>query len=186
MRESKKHLESAVLAGGCFWCTEALFKRLKGVLSVVSGYSGGKVKNPYYERVSSGTTGHAEAIKITFDPKVIPYERILEVFWHTHNPTTPNKQGPDIGTQYRSLIFYNGDKQRKIAFASLKRIEKEGLYKEPIVTEILPLLDFYPAEDYHKDYYDRNKSDAYCTFVINPKIQKLIKEFGKNIKEEYK
>lgn len=179
-------MEIATLAGGCFWCTEAIFKRLKGVKSVISGYSGGTLQNPSYEQVSTGTTGHAESIQIEFDPKVLPFEKILEVFWHTHNPTTLNRQGNDVGTQYRSAIFYHDQKQKEIAEKSKKELENEGIYQDKIITEIVPFTNCYPAEHYHKDYYDKNKDDSYCTFVINPKIQKLLQEYGNNIKEEYK
>ena len=150
-------METATLAGGCFWCTEAIFKRLKGVKSVTSGYSGGTIQNPSYEQVSTGRTGYAEAIQIEFDPKIIPYEKILDVFWHTHNPTTLNQQGNDIGTQYRSVIFYHDQKQQEIAEKSKEDLEKEAVYENKIITEIVPFSNFYPAEHYHKDYYDTNK-----------------------------
>lgn len=153
---------------------------------MTSGYAGGSVENPTYEQVSSGTTGHAEAIQIEFDPQIIPFEKILDVFWHTHNPTTLNQQGNDIGTQYRSAIFYNDKKQKEIALASKSALEGEGIYQNKIVTEIVPFTNFYPAEHYHKDYYDNNAGDSYCTFVINPKIQKLMQKYGKDVKEEYK
>lgn len=179
-------METATLAGGCFWCTEAIFQRLKGIKSVTSGYAGGSIENPTYEQVSSGTTGHAEAIQIEFDPKLIPYEKILDIFWHTHNPTTLNQQGNDLGTQYRSVIFYHNDKQKEIAKQSKASLEKEGIYLGPIVTEIVPFTNFYPAERYHKNYYDRNSDDSYCAFIISPKIQKLFQEYGSEIKEEYK
>ncbi len=179
-------MEIATFAGGCFWCTEAIFKRLKGVKSVMPGYAGGKMGNPGYEKVSSGTTGHAEAIQIEFDSNIIPYDKLLEIFWHTHNPTTLNRQGNDIGTQYRSAIFYHSEKQKKLADKTKKDLEKSGIYKSPIVTEILPFTNFYPAESYHKDYYDKNQSSPYCMFVIDPKIQKLMKEFGNDVKDEYK
>ena|SRR5690348_11011424 len=177
--------ELATLGGGCFWCTEAIFKRLKGILSVMPGYSGGKRENPTYDQIHSGATGHAESIQIVFDPTVISYEKILEVFWHTHNPTTLNQQGADVGEEYRSVIFYHSNEQKKIAEESKMEIEKSGLYKNPIVTEIVPYAAFYPAEAEHKDFYDRNKNAPYCTFVIDPKIQKLLKEFKKDVKDEY-
>jgi peptide-methionine (S)-S-oxide reductase len=179
-------MEIATLAGGCFWCTEAIFKRLKGVLSVTSGYSGGTVENPNYEQVSSGATGHAEAIQIKFDPQIIPFEKILDVFWHTHNPTTLNQQGNDIGTQYRSVIFYHNANQQEISEKSKSDLEKEAVYDGKIVTQIVPFSNFYPAEHYHKDYYDNNKDEGYCTFVISPKIQKLLQKYGEDVKEEYK
>ena len=178
--------EIATLAGGCFWCTEAIFKRLKGVESVLPGYTGGTKENPTYQEVCTGNTGHAEATQIEFDPTVIPFEKILDVFWHTHNPTTLNQQGNDIGTQYRSSIFYHDEKQKEIAEKSKIEVENEKLYKDPIVTTIVPFTKFYPAENYHKDYYDRNQTAAYCNFVIDPKIHKLLEEYRKDIKEEYK
>lgn len=178
--------EVATLAGGCFWCTEAIFKRLKGVESVVPGYAGGHVEHPTYEQVCAGTTGHAEAIQIEFDPTRIPFEKILDVFWHTHNPTTINQQGNDIGPQYRSVIFYHSDLQKEIAEQSKKELAKEGVYKNPFVTAIIPFTNFYVAETYHKDYFDRNQDASYCNFIIDPKIQKLLQEFSNDIKEEYK
>lgn len=179
-------LETATLAGGCFWCTEAIFKRLKGVASVLPGYAGGKIKNPTYQQVCSGTTGHAEAIQIKFDPVQISFEKILDIFWHTHNPTTLNRQGNDFGTQYRSAIFYHSDMQKKIAEKSKAAFKKENVYKDAIVTEITPFTNFYVAEDYHKNYFERNKDASYCNFVINPKIHKLLEKYGRDIKEEYK
>ncbi len=178
--------EIITLAGGCFWCTEAIFKRLKGILSVTPGYAGGTIKNPSYERVSAGKTGHTESIQIEFDPKIITLEKILEVFWHTHNPTTLNQQGADIGPQYRSVIFYANEKQKEIALKSKNLLEKERVYKDKIVTEITPFINFYKAGAYHEDYYDKNRDYPYCTYIITPKIQKLMLNFGKEIKEEYK
>ncbi len=178
-------LEKATLGGGCFWCTEAIYKRLKGVVSVVSGYAGGTMEDPSYEDVCSGKTGHAEAIQITFDPSIISYDRILEVFWRTHNPTTINRQGNDVGTQYRSAVFFHNDEQKKKAFSIKEQIEKEGLYIDPIVTEIVPFTNFYAAESYHANYYDKNRDYPYCQFVIDPKLQKLLKEFKSDLKEEY-
>lgn len=178
--------ETATLAGGCFWCTEAIFKRLKGVSSVLPGYAGGKTKNPSYEEVCSGKTGHAEAIQIKFNPAEISFEKILDVFWHTHNPTTINQQGSDMGPQYRSVIFYQDDTQKEKAIKSKETFEKEGIYKDPIVTEIVPFTNFYVAEDYHKNYYEKNKNKLYCNLVIDPKIHKLLSEYGKDIKEKYK
>ncbi len=179
------NIQTATFAAGCFWCTEAIFKRLKGVTSVLSGYSDGTTRYPRYEDVSSGKTGHAEAVQIHFDPQQIPYEKLLEIFWHTHNPTTRNRQGNDVGSQYRSVIFYHNEEQKKQAEKSKKKLEESGKYKDPIVTEITKFENFYPAEEYHKDYYEKNKNVSYCTIVINPKIQKLLKEFGNSIKEEY-
>ena len=180
-----KDSETATLANGCFWCSEAIFKRLKGVKSVTPGYAGGTIKNPSYDQVCNGTTGHAESIQIVFDPSVIDFDKILNIFWHTHNPTTLNRQGNDVGTQYRSAIFYHNEKQREIAEKSKKDLEKERIYKDSIVTEIIPFRNFYTAENYHKDYYDNNKQAAYCNFVIDPKIHKLLKEYENDIKAEY-
>jgi peptide-methionine (S)-S-oxide reductase len=181
-----KKLETATLAGGCFWCTEAIFNRLKGVISILPGYTGGTTKNPSYNEVCSGNTGHAEAIQIEFDPTQIPFGKILDIFWYTHNPTTLNKQDNDIGTQYRSVIFYHDEKQKQIAEKSKGALEKEGVYKDPIVTEITQFTNFYVAEDYHKNYFNRNKYAPYCNFVISPKIRKLLEKYGKDVKEEHK
>ena len=176
--------DTATLAGGCFWCTEAIFKRLKGVTAVVSGYSASQVENPSYDEVCSGRTGAAEAIQITYDPSIISYEKLLEIFWHVHDPTTLNRQGNDIGTQYRSAIFYHNDEQQRIALASKAAVEKSGAYNKPIVTEIASFTNFYPAENYHTDYYDRNRYQPYCMLVIDPKVRKLLKEYRDDIKEE--
>lgn len=180
------NLQTATFAGGCFWCTEAIFKRLKGVVSVIPGYAGGSKEDPHYDEVSTGKTGHAEAINITFDPTIIPYEKLLDIFWHTHNPTTLNKQGADIGTQYRSMILYHTPEQKQLAEKSKEELENSGIYTNPIVTEIQPFQAFYDAESYHQNYYDNNSAAPYCTFVIDPKIQKLLKEYGNDVKEEYK
>lgn len=185
MDQSSPHLETATLAGGCFWCTEAIFTRLKGVISVTPGYSGGHVENPTYEQVSMGTTGHAEAIQFVFDPTIISYDKLLEIFWHTHNPTTRNQQGADRGTQYRSSIFYNDEEQKRIALESKEALEKSKVYQDSIVTEIVPFTHFYPAEDYHKDYYENNQMAPYCTFVITPKLKKLLEAYRQDVKEEY-
>lgn len=174
-------LEKATLAAGCFWCTEAIFQRLKGVQSVVSGYAGGDRPDPSYEAVSTGATGHAEAIQIEFDPQIIPYEKILEVFWKTHNPTTPNQQGSDRGTQYRSVIFYHNDHQRQAAETSKAAMEKSDAYDNAIVTEIVPYTTFYSAEDYHQDFYNNNPTNGYCQLVIDPKIEQLKRDFKENL-----
>lgn len=179
-------VETATIAGGYFWCTEAIFKRLKGVKSVVPGYGGGNVKNPSYEQICSGSTGHAEAIQIEFDPTELPYDKLLEIFFHLHDPTTLNRQGNDVGTQYRSAIFYRNDEQKQKAEEVKKKIGESGYYKDKIVTEIVPFTNFYEAEDYHKNYFDRNKDAAYCNYVIDPKIRKLIDHYSENVKEEYK
>ena len=178
-------MENATFGNGCFWCTEAIFARLDGVRSVLPGYSGGNVENPSYEQVCTGRTGHAEVAQIEFESNIIPYEKLLEVFWQTHDPTTMNRQGNDIGTQYRSVIFYHNDKQRQIAEKSKKENEDKHIFKNPIVTEIIPLNKFYVAEDYHKKYYDQNQGVPYCKFVIEPKIQKLMKQYKNNLKHEY-
>jgi peptide-methionine (S)-S-oxide reductase len=177
-------IDTATLAGGCFWCTEAIFKRLKGVISVTSGYAASNVKNPSYRAVCTGETGAAEANQITYDPSVISYDKLLEIFWHMHDPTTLNRQGNDVGTQYRSAIFYHNDEQKQVALRSKEALEQSGTYKRPVVTEIVPLPNFYPAEDYHTDYYDRNRSQGYCRVVIDPKVQKLLKEYRNDVKQE--
>jgi len=168
--------EIATLACGCFWCSEAIFKQLKGVEKVEVGYSGGNRTNPTYEEVSSGGTGHAEALQVAFDPKVISYKDILYVFFHTHDPTTPNRQGPDTGTQYRSVIFYHDEEQKKIA--EEQKAEAQKTYADKVVTEIVPFQSFFLGEDYHRDYYAKNPNAMYCRIVIDPKIQKLKKDLG--------
>lgn len=176
----------ATFANGCFWCTEAIFKRVKGVTSVESGFSGGQTQDPTWEKVAMGTTGHAESIQIAFDPEVIPYEKILDIFWATHDPTTLNQQGYDIGTEYRSAIFYHTEEQKKIAEEKKAELDKSDKYKNPIVTEIVPYTNFYPAGEYHKNFYESGKRPDYCRVIIDPKIQKLMKSFTDDIKEEYK
>ncbi len=177
-------LETATIAGGCFWCTEAVFKRLKGVTSVVPGYAASKVANPSYEAVCSGRTGAAEGIQITYDPAIISYDKLLEIFWHLHDPTTLNRQGNDVGTQYRSAVYYHNDEQKRVALASKEALDKSGSYKKPAVTEITAFSNFYPAESYHDDYYDRNRYQPYCALVIDPKVRKLLKEYRNDVKEE--
>lgn len=174
-------LEKATLAAGCFWCTEAIFKRLKGVKKVVSGYSGGDKENPVYDEVASGKTGHAESIQIKFDPKIISYKKLLEIFFHLHNPTTLNQQGADIGTQYRSAIFYHNLEQKIIAEKVKEKIEKEKVYEQPIVTEIVPYKSFYKAENHHQEFYEKNQESPYCKVVIDPKLQKLLREFREDV-----
>jgi peptide-methionine (S)-S-oxide reductase len=175
-------LKTATFGGGCFWCVEAVFSELKGVERVVSGYAGGAVENPTYEQVCTGATGHAEVTQITYDPEVISYEDLLYVFWRTHDPTTLNRQGADVGTQYRSIILYHDERQKAIAERSKAEIDTSGLWPNPTVTEIAPLGEFYPAEDYHQDYYRNNRSQPYCMAVIDPKIKKFKKEFGGRLK----
>lgn len=174
-------MEKATLAGGCFWCTETIFKRLKGVISVTPGYSGGEMESPSYEAVTTGRTGHAEAIQIEFDPNIISFEKLLEVFFKLHDPTTLNRQGNDIGTEYRSAIFYLDEKQKEIAEIVKKEIEEEKIYDKPIITEIVPFKNFYKAENYHMDYYAKNSDQLYCRVVIDPKIIKLYKEFRNEV-----
>lgn len=164
-------------AGGCFWCTEAVFKRLKGVISVTPGYAGGLTDDPNYDDVSSGETGHAEAIQITYDPRSITYNQLLDVFFATHDPTTPNRQGADVGSQYRSVIFYHDEEQKRSATQSIAQIGSSGNFHDPIVTQIAPFTNFYPAENYHKDYYEKHQDAPYCRVVIDPKIQKLYRDF---------
>ncbi len=169
--------EIATLGAGCFWCVEAIFQNLKGVHRVVSGYAGGTAENPSYQYVCAGTTGHAEVVQMTFDPEIISYEDLLSVFWHTHDPTTLNRQGADVGTQYRSVIFYHTEEQKTIAEKSKKAIEASGLWPDPVVTEITPLRDFYKAETYHQNYYRLNPNQPYCRLVIDPKVRKFKKAF---------
>ena len=173
----------ATFGAGCFWCVEAVFQQLRGVERVVSGYAGGKVEKPTYPQVCSGTTGHAEAVQITFDPEVISFEDLLEVFWRTHDPTTLNRQGADVGTQYRSVIFYHDDGQRAAAEESKRAAQAAGLWPDPIVTEIVPFTVFYEAEGYHQNYYRANPGQTYCRLVIDPKIRKFHKDFQAKLKE---
>lgn len=174
--------EIATFGSGCFWCTEAIFLNVDGVKSVVSGYTGGKVKNPTYKEVCSGLTGHAEVVQLTFDPDKVSYDELLEIFWQTHDPTTLNQQGADIGTQYRSVIYYHSDEQRKRAEFYKARLEEEGVFDKPIVTEISPATTFYTAEDYHQNYYNLNNNAPYCTYVIKPKLEKFKKVFKEKLK----
>jgi peptide-methionine (S)-S-oxide reductase len=175
-------VEKATFGAGCFWCSEAVFLQLKGVKSVVSGYSGGSTKNPTYEQVCNGNTGHAEVIQVTYDPAVITFAELLEVFWQTHDPTTKNRQGNDIGSQYRSAIFYHTDDQRRLADEYKKKLDGSGAFRAPIVTEITAFKEFYPAEDYHQNYFARNPNQAYCNAVIPPKLDKLKKVFADKLK----
>jgi len=179
-------MEIATFAGGCFWCTEAIFKRLKGVNSVLPGYSGGDLENPTYEEVCNESTGHAEAIQIEFDSSVISYELLLKIFFYTHNPTTFNQQGNDIGPQYRSVIFYHSEDQKNASENMISSLEKEKVFEKQIVTKIEPFKNFYEAEDYHKNYFDRNRDAAYCDITISPKVHKLLEKFNEEVKEEYR
>jgi len=179
---SSGQTETATFGGGCFWCTEAIFKSLKGVQTVESGYSGGKVKNPTYKEVCTGETGHAEVIQITFDPKVISFRELLKVFWETHDPTTLNQQGADRGTQYRSVVFYHSPEQKETAEKYKAELNKENVFSKPVVTEITAFDKFYKAESYHQDYFANNRSQGYCQFVIVPKLEKFKKIFKDKLK----
>jgi peptide-methionine (S)-S-oxide reductase len=183
MNSSINNHQKITLGGGCFWCTEAIFKELRGVIKVVPGYSGGTVKNPSYKEVCTGTTGHAEVIQITYDPEQIAISEILEVFFMTHDPTTLNRQGPDTGTQYRSVIFYHSEEQKKEAESIIEQYEAEKVFNMPIVTEIEPFKAFYEAENYHHDYFSQNKEQPYCQFVVSPKIQKFKNKFRDKLKQ---
>jgi peptide-methionine (S)-S-oxide reductase len=178
------NIETATLGAGCFWCVEAIFQNLNGVESVKSGYSGGHVKNPSYKEVCNGTTGHAEVAQIKFDKTRITFDEILEVFWKTHDPTTLNSQGNDFGTQYRSAIFYHNDEQKLVAENYKKRLNEEKAYPNPVVTEIKPFTEFYPAEDYHQNYYKQNSGQSYCKYVIQPKLEKFEKVFKNKLKKK--
>ncbi len=178
----KKGMEVATFAGGCFWCTEAVFLEIKGVEKVVSGYIGGKTVNPTYKDICTGETGHAEAIQITFNPNEVAYEDLLEVFFGTHDPTTLNRQGADVGTQYRSEIFYHSEAQKTKAENYIQLLEKEKLYDKKIVTKVSSATVFYPAEDYHQNYYNQNSSQGYCQMVIAPKLEKLRKYYKSKLK----
>ncbi len=177
-------LDTATFASGCFWCVEAVFQNLKGVQSVVSGYAGGSVANPTYEEVCSGSTGHAEACQIAYDPKIITYPELLEVFWKTHDPTTLNRQGNDVGTQYRSAIFYHNEEQKKLAEHYKRELDSSGAFDAPIVTEIVPFKNFYKAENYHQNYFNEHGAQPYCLFVIRPKVEKFKKAFKDMLKEK--
>lgn len=181
--EVEKGLEIATFGGGCFWCTEAIFLELDGVKKVESGYTGGKTANPTYEEVSSGTTGHAEATQITFDPNKISFGELLEIFFATHDPTTLNRQGADIGTQYRSEIFYHNDEQKRLAEEYIKLLDAENTFGKPVVTKVSPAGKFYVAENYHQNYYARNKEKSYCSYVITPKVEKVRKQFAGKLKK---
>ncbi len=178
-----KELQKATLGGGCFWCTEAVYLELNGVVDVKPGYSGGHVKNPTYKEVCDETTGHAEVVQITFDAEIVSFSEILEVFFMTHDPTTLNRQGNDVGTQYRSAIFYHSDKQKDVAEKVIQLFEKEKVYDKPIVTEVTEFDKFYIAEDYHINYFARNKTQGYCQFVVAPKVEKFRKIFKDQLKK---
>lgn len=176
------NLKLATLGGGCFWCLEAVFQRLQGVEKIVSGYAGGEKENPTYNEVCSGSTGHAEVVQISYNPDLISFEQLLEVFWHTHDPTTLNRQGADIGTQYRSIILYHDEQQKTAAAASLKETDASDLWANPIVTEIAPLEIFYDGEAYHQNYFNNNPNQGYCSMVVAPKVSKFMKQYAHMLK----
>ncbi len=180
---SNQKMEVATFGNGCFWCTEAVFQQLKGVSKVESGYSGGHKLDPTYKEVCSGSTGHAEVLQITYDAEVITFTELLEVFWETHDPTTLNRQGNDVGTQYRSVVFYHNEEQRQLAEKYKKELDASGAWSDPIVTEITAFEKFYVAEDYHQNYYNLNGSQPYCNFVIRPKVEKFKKVFKDKLKD---
>lgn len=182
MSSPSNHLEVATLAGGCFWCLEAVYDQLKGVTDVVSGYAGGHVTNPTYQAVCNGTTGHAEVVQITFDPQIVSFADLLDVFFTIHDPTTLNRQGNDVGTQYRSAIFYHSPEQKAIAEHKIADITAAKLWNHPIVTEVTPIDTFYPAEDYHQEYFARNPNQGYCQFIIAPKVAKFRKHYLERLK----
>ncbi len=175
--ENTPQIAYATLGGGCFWCIEAVFSKAKGVRSAVSGYSGGHTDNPTYEQVTTGTTGHAEVVQVAYDPEAISYTQLLEVFFRIHDPTTPNRQGADVGPQYRSIVFYHDEKQKETAEAVIERINQEGIWDNPVVTEVSPLETFYRAEEYHQNFFKKNPDQAYCQMVILPKVKKFKKLF---------
>jgi peptide-methionine (S)-S-oxide reductase len=182
-QQTEKNLEQATFGAGCFWCVEAVYEIVEGIEKVESGYSGGHVENPSYNEVTSGKTGHAEVARLHFDPEVISYEELLEVLWHTHNPTTLNRQSNDVGPQYRSAIFYHNEEQKEIAERSLKKTDESDLWEDPIVTEIEPLENYYVAENHHQNYFENNPNAGYCSVVIAPKIAKFKKEFSHLLKD---
>lgn len=179
-----KDCETATLGGGCFWCTEAAFEQLRGVVAVEPGYAGGDHPDPTYEQVCTGTTGHAEVAKVTFDPAVLPYRDLLDIFFTVHDPTTLNRQGADVGTQYRSVIFHHDDEQRRVAEEAIRAINESGAWGAPAVTEVSPLPEYYPAEDYHREYYRRNSGQPYCQAVITPKLAKLRRDHFDRLKRD--
>ncbi len=183
MNTQSQNKEVATLGAGCFWCVEAVYDQLEGVISVESGYSGGTTENPTYKEVCTGTTNHAEVCQITFDPDVISFGELLTVFWSIHNPTTLNRQGADIGTQYRSAVFYHSEKQKEIAEQQIELVNAEKLYDDPIVTEVTPFEKFYQAEDYHQEYFENNPENSYCRMVVGPKVEKFQKLFKDQLKK---
>ena len=180
---SSPQLQQATLGGGCFWCLEAAFEQVQGVKSVVSGYAGGQTPHPTYEQVSTGRTGHAEVVQITFDPAIISYRELLDIFFTIHDPTTPDRQGADIGPQYRSIILTHDEEQRRIAEETIRELDAAGVWPDPIVTQVVPLDVFYPAEEYHQHYFQRNPDAPYCQFVVAPKVKKVRQKFPYRIKQ---
>ncbi|WP_242692274.1 peptide-methionine (S)-S-oxide reductase MsrA [Aridibaculum aurantiacum] len=180
---SNINTDTATFGAGCFWCVEAVFQQLEGVLKVTSGYSGGHVKNPTYEQVCEKNTGHVEVTQIVYDPAKISYDELLEVFWKTHDPTTPNQQGNDVGPQYRSAVFYHNEEQKRLAEGYKEQLDKAGAWSNPIVTTVEPLKNFYEAENYHQDYYNNNPNQMYCRYVIQPKLEKFQKVFKDKLKK---
>jgi peptide-methionine (S)-S-oxide reductase len=178
-----KNLDTATFGGGCFWCVEAVYQQLNGVVSVASGYSGGPRANPSYEQVCSGATGHAEVIQIVYDATKISFDELLQVFWTVHDPTTLNRQGADVGTQYRSVVFYHNDNQKELTESYIEKLNAEHAFNNPVVTEVSPFTVFYKAEDYHQNYYNDNQNQPYCSFVIQPKVEKFKKVFGDKLKK---
>ena len=179
----KEATELATFGGGCFWCIEAVFAEIKGVINVESGYSGGIVRNPSYKEVTTGTTGHAEVVQITYDPLIISYELLLKIFFYVHDPTTLNRQGADIGTQYRSAIFYHNDDQKELANNMIEKLNKENIYNNKIVTKVSPMISFFRAEEYHQGYFNKNPDAGYCSIVIQPKMKKFRDEFSTYLKQ---
>ncbi|HHU92326.1 MAG TPA: peptide-methionine (S)-S-oxide reductase MsrA [Halanaerobiaceae bacterium] len=178
-----KNYEQATLGGGCFWCLEAVYKDLKGVVNILPGYSGGHTENPTYEEVCTDTTGHAEVVQITYDPELITYQDLLEIFFFIHDPTSLNRQGADEGTQYRSVVFYHNEEQKDLAYTMIKNLEEEQVYEDPIVTELVKLDKFYPAEEYHHNYYARNPEQAYCSVVIAPKLARFREKYHEKLEK---
>ncbi len=178
-----KNYEQATLGGGCFWCLEAVYKDLKGVVNILPGYSGGHTENPTYEEVCTDTTGHAEVVQITYDPELITYQDLLEIFFFIHDPTSLNRQGADEGTQYRSVVFYHNEEQKDLAYTMIKNLEEEQIYEDPIVTELVKLDKFYPAEEYHHNYYARNPEQAYCSVVIAPKLARFREKYHEKLEK---
>ena len=182
-KPTSSSVDTATFGTGCFWCTEAVFQQVEGVIKVTSGYSGGYVENPSYRDVCTGTTGHAECLNIVYDPSKVSFDELLEMFWQVHDPTTLNRQGNDVGTQYRSAVFYHNEKQKTTTEKYMMELDKSGAWSNPIVTKLEPFTKFYPAEDYHQNYYNNNKGEGYCQFVIRPKLDKFEKVFKSKLKK---